>query len=361
MSHAEFSPSNSKRWLTCTASMALPKVEEKQSAYANRGTALHAMADDILNKKEIQESYEGYVPTEEDVACTVQPYVDYINAIDVDHRFYEQKVFLTEDCNGTADFIGFNSKTKTLHVADLKAGKGVFVKVENNTQLQIYAIGAIEYIENLGPIVERVVTHIVQPGIDNICSMEIPLETLALLKKDVLKSVEDVRSGNVKYEASEDGCRWCQHKTTCPHLKGLTQKIAQEEFEDLELSDSLKLVPVLKLFIKAIEEKSLEVLNQGKKLEGFKLARTRGTRIFSDLEEVRTALGAEGVREDELFHERKPFTVPQTEKYLKTAKIDFDLSEFIKVKEGSPKVVPEKSLSKKINKTEDAQQVFKNI
>ena len=345
--HAEFSPSNSKRWLTCTASMTLPKKKEKPSAYANRGTALHAIADDILNKKEIQESYDDYTPTEEDMICTVQPYVDYINSIDVDHKFYEQKVFLSEDCNGTADFIGFNSKTKTLHVADFKAGKGVFVKVENNTQLQIYAIGAMEYISSFGPIVEKVITHIVQPGIDNICSMEIPLETLNALYENVLKSIEDVRTGNVKYEASQDGCRWCQHKTTCPHLKSLTQKIAQEEFENMELSESLSLVPVLKLFIKAVEEKSLEVLNQGKKLEGFKLTRARGKRVFKDIEKVRTILGAEGIKEDELLHDRKPFTVPQTEKYLKTAKIDIDLSDYIEVQEGAPKVVPEKSLSKK--------------
>ncbi len=358
--HAKFSPSNSKRWLSCSASMTLPEVKEKQSSYANRGTSLHAMSEDILCKNEVKDSYEGYAPTEEDIKLTVEPYVEYVQNLDADRFFFEKKVFITEECYGTADVIAYNTKTKELHVVDLKAGTGIYVVAKDNTQLQIYAIGALKLAREQDWKVEKVFVHIVQPGIDNICCVEVNKTNLIELQSKVLKAIHDVKNGNVKYAASEEGCRWCAHKTTCKELNKLANRVAQDDFAGFDLADKLEMVPALKLFIKAVEEESHLLLGQGKELPGFKLVRSRGRRVWLNEDGALSRLEREGIPQAKLFTPGKILTPTQIEKVVKKEKLNIDLTDFIIMKEGAPKVVPESNKGEAINKLAEAKNDFTN-
>lgn len=354
MSHAKYSPSNSARWLHCTTSVNLPKKEEKQSSYANRGTALHSAAEDLLTGKELKKEYDGYTPTAEDMELTVEPYVNYVKNIDADYFFYEKKVEITPECYGTADVIAYKVKTKTLHVIDLKAGKGIFVSVNDNTQLQIYAIGAVVLLEKIQFDVEKIVLHIVQPGIDNICSVEVDIKILSALYRDIQKAIKDVNAGTTNYAPSTAACKWCQHKTSCPALNTIAVQVAKKDFEGLELSDKLKMVPALKLFIKAVEEESLERLNQNKDLPGFKLIRSRGRKVWGQETIALTLLEKAGIPQSKLFSPGKILTPTQMVKLAKTENIDIDLSLYIEMQQGAPKVVLESAKGDPINKVADA-------
>lgn len=361
--HARFSPSNSKRWLTCSQSMLLlAKPERGQTEFANRGTSLHAMAEDILLGNEIKETYEGYTPDEDDISLTVIPYVEYVTELPVTHKWIEHRVHLTDDCYGTADFIGYDSNTQTLHVADLKAGKGVMVYAQNNTQARIYAIGAIRFLMGQGfEEPKKVVTHIIQPGINNYGVEEVPVQELKDLFAEVKSTINMIKNGEGQYAPSEEACRWCPHKIDCPKLNEMAVQAAKNEFEDnTPLSEKMKLVAPLKLFIKEVEEESLRILGDGKELPGFKLVRGRGSRGWKSEDRIETALFNAEIEPSLYLTPTKVLSVAQLEKSLKKAKVDFDLSEFIEKKEGAPKIAPEDNPRKEINKTEEAKDAFKD-
>lgn len=364
--HAVFSPSNSKRWLNCTQSMLLPKREEKRSkdnnSYANRGTALHEYAEIMLTEHPgngIPESIEGYTPTEDDMELTVIPYVDYVKALDADKKFYEVKVRVTDECYGTADCVAYNSKTKALHVVDLKAGQGVFVPVIDNTQLMTYAIGAVAYLAERDLEVAEVHTHVVQPGMNNIASCKVELSKLQDLKDEIVTTIEQVAQGKGVYSPGVEECRWCPHKTTCPKLSEMANMAAKNEFENLDLSAKLNMVPALKLFIKAVEEEAFETLDSGKALAGFKLVAGRGTRKWKNEKQLLSVLKDSTLDYDKLFDDKKLLSVAQLEKHLKKQKFDFDLSKYVETTYGDSKVAPESSLKKEVN--EGPEQAFKGL
>lgn len=156
--HARFSPSASKRHLTCTPSLLLEEqFPDSISEFAEEGTAGHALAEHLIKKymkirsnrptsdyytDELVESVEDYVSyVVEQLENVKNAYPMYIAAV-------EQKVDISSyvaDCFGTADMV--IASPDKLHIIDLKLGKGVPVYAENNTQLMIYALGVLETVE----------------------------------------------------------------------------------------------------------------------------------------------------------------------------------------------------------------------
>ena len=61
----------------------------------------------------------------------------------------------------------------TLHVIDLKYGKGVKVDAVGNTQARLYAAGALDTFGLLYGF-DKIRVHIYQPRIDNISTATIP-------------------------------------------------------------------------------------------------------------------------------------------------------------------------------------------
>lgn len=364
--HSRFSPSSSKKWLTCTKSMMLPprEVKQNESSHANRGTAIHAMCEDLLLTGKSEKEYSGYTPTEDDVAGTVEPYVNYILGLkeECTHSYVEKKVFIHEECYGTADFVGFNEKTGTLHVADLKAGQGVFVDVENNTQLRIYAIGALNFLYAEGHGVQKIVTHVIQPGMNNIASEEVEMIELKRLRTQIHDTIEKINEGEGEFAPSEDACRWCEHKTTCPELTKMANKIAANDFEGIDLAEKMQMIPVLKLFIKSVEEDTFKALDQGTKVPGFKMIEGRGSRKWQNAEGPLNDLIKMGLPKEKLTAPSTALSVAQMEKLLKKEKItDFELAGYIVKKPGAPKVAPQSAKGKEYIKVEKALEDFKDL
>lgn len=361
--HARFSPSNSKRWLYCTKSMLLPSkdIEEKQSSYALRGSSLHSVAEDILLGEEIAKDYDGYKPTKLDMEEIVQPYIDYIGEFNKFGDNYiemiEEKVHVHEECSGTADYTYFNKTTGELHVVDLKTGAGVYVYVKGNTQLQIYALGALKALNKLGHEVKKVFIHVAQPAVDNMRSDEVSLFALHQLQKQIDDTIHNVNQGVGVYAPSEEACRWCDHKVDCPKLNELANEAAKTQFENLELNERMKIIPALKQFIKAVEEETLAQLNLGNEVPDFKLIRSKGKRIWKDEEEAMKILRTLGCTKGELEKSSiKMLTVAQTEKVLKKKKLykDANLEGLIKQSEGTLKVVAAQAIETAVNKTSEA-------
>lgn len=237
MSHSRFSPSSAYRWLLCTKSLTLPeRSPRKSNPAAVRGTVLHDYCDDVLNKRQLNLFQDGYVVTPEDVEETVKPYVEFIESIEADQKFYEVKVFINEDCYGTADCITYDSKTQTLHVVDLKCGSG-FVSVNNNYQLMIYAIGAVDFLREKNHKVKKVFNTIFQPKAKGktIKTVEVDFSYLKQFRQEVFAAIQAVLDDNAVFYADSKTCFWCDHKQNCPEIKREAVNSAKEEFEQLNL------------------------------------------------------------------------------------------------------------------------------
>lgn len=149
--HARLSPSDSKRWTTCTASIAYQEAnshrvpKETDSAYSREGTAAHDHAANILLG----------LCTIEDIPASfrepVNAYVQHCLSLKPEGVSYEVEVsvplYYQPEQSGTCDF-AIVSDSRVI-VRDLKYGAGVLVTSEENTQLGIYGFALVKLLEDV--------------------------------------------------------------------------------------------------------------------------------------------------------------------------------------------------------------------
>lgn len=276
-SHARLAPSGSKQWYHCTASIAFTEAnahrvrKDTGSAYSDFGTEAHEWAAKVL----LKQIEPGDVP-EEFKEC-VDPYVAHCVEAS-DGASYEVEVevplFYQEAQTGTCDFACITEDRVVIR--DLKAGQGVLVTSESNTQLAIYAYSLVKLYEDLyafGP--DTVVDiHAFQPrhreGADQ-KPWIITLADLATFCKDIeyraiqaRNAADRVRAkigspgrdvspeeileaapGAVFHPSEGDGgsCRWCAMKYTCP--KRLSAALEDLDTPNLSAEDMLASMPDL--------------------------------------------------------------------------------------------------------------------
>ena len=159
MAHAVLSASGSKRWLSCPPSARLErKFPDKAGEAAQEGTLAHALAEARIRHwlGEISESgltlridsiqHDALYSPEmgEHVTEYVDLCIEKINAAQGVALVEERLDFSRWVRNGfgTGDMVIIGDGV--LEIVDLKYGKGVPVSAEGNTQMQLYALGAIE-------------------------------------------------------------------------------------------------------------------------------------------------------------------------------------------------------------------------
>jgi Protein of unknown function (DUF2800) len=182
--HSPFGGSVAARVLGCPASVGLvdkvPAHLRKSSAYADRGTALHAAMALLLDQDEhslknlVGETIGDYTITDDDIENALRPVCTcverFINAPGAEY-FYERRVVFPGVLNtfGTCDLIVRIGRA--VHVVDYKFGTGVRVLAlypdgdEDvlNSQLMFYAAAARHSLPALFAGAETIVLTILQP------------------------------------------------------------------------------------------------------------------------------------------------------------------------------------------------------
>lgn len=247
--HARLSASGAKRWMACPKSVKVnEELPDKTSEYAEEGTNAHALAEKLLGIYKAEgrtrftdEELEG---TDAEMVNNVYQYVDYIaniyDALKLQHKdallFIEVRVdfsnyvregFGTCDCAIIAD--------KTLHVIDLKYGKGVKVDCKENPQPRLYALGAINLLEWEYPL-EEVTTHIYQPRIDWIDTEHVTVDFLKKWGEEEVKPKAELAWNDEGEFNPGEHCQFCKAKAICrarakKALDGLS-KFKKEEIAD---------------------------------------------------------------------------------------------------------------------------------
>jgi len=368
--HAKLSASGSERWMKCTGSV---KAEESfpdtTSIFAEEGSAAHELAELCLKNEYNAQDYLGKVLPEhdafivtQDMADYVQQYLDYVRSLG-GTQFYEIRVDFSEWVHegfGTSDAIVI--KDTTMHIIDLKYGKGIKVYANDNSQARLYALGAYYMFDGIMDI-KHVVVSIVQPRLDHIdVSDPISIEDLMKFGEYARIKADEALSGNAQRVAGEKQCQFCKAKATCPEQKRLVEKTMLSAFDQLDeapqidkLSDddlrqALDNKKLIVSWLDAVETRVMDKLTSGDGFTGYKLVEGRSLREWTD-EQIAASTLLELLGEE--AYSKKLISVTQAEKVLGKAKAGV-LNELVNKPAGKPTLAPESDKRPAINITADS-------
>lgn len=352
--HAVLSASGSKRWLSCTPSARLElEFENTSSEAAQEGTAAHALCEHKLKKAlrmrskrpvsdydsdEMEECTDAYVEfVMEQYAAAKTVCKDPVVLIEqrLDFSCYVPDGFGTGDCVIIAD--------DKLHIVDFKYGMGILVEAEENPQMMLYALGALEIFDALYDIKEVSMT-IFQPRRENVSTWTVSVPDLKAWAEEVLKPKAVLAyNGEGEYTPGE-WCTFCRAAVRCRARAEEKLKLAESEFKmpplltDAEIEEILTVLPDLTKWANEIEAYALDAaLNHGKEWNGFKVVEGRSVRKYRDEGQV-----AEAAREAGYTDIYRKSLIPMTEMEKLMGKTEFEavLGSLIYKPPGKPVLVP---------------------
>lgn len=307
--HAKLSASSSSRWLNCPGSVAAcANIQNTSSSNALEGSVAHALAEYCLKTPANPYDLEGKTlpeypdfPIPNEMCRYISDYIDYLTEIGGVQE-YEVRIdysHLVVNGFGTADCVALVGTT--LHVVDLKYGKGVFVSAQDNSQLRLYGLGALELFSGIYDV-QTVALHIFQPRIDNIDCEEISTNDLIQYGEWVRERAKLTEAPDAERVAGDKQCQWCLAKGTCPELKRHTEEALLMSFDNLEeapalqnltdqdLSRILQAAPLIRAFLEAVYKEVETKLINGEPFDGFKLVHGRSSRKWDDTRDTETEL-----------------------------------------------------------------------
>ena len=363
--HAILSASSSHRWLNCTPSARLElEFEDQTTEAAREGTAAHALCEHKVKRllrKRSQRPTSEY-DSDEMESCTDSYAAFVLEQYELAKQSCSDPVILIEqkldfscyvpDGFGTGDCLIISDDR--LHIIDFKYGMGVLVEAENNPQMKLYALGALNIYEALYDIREVSMT-IFQPRRENISTWTISVEELKEWAKTELKQKADLAfRGEGEYLPGE-WCTFCRAAVKCRARAEQKLKYAQSEFRlpplltDAEIEEILTVIPDLTKWANDIVAYATEeALNHGKQWNGFKIVAGRSTRKYKDEKAVIEA--AKNAGYDDIFRQT---LIPLTEMQKLMGKNTFNevLGDLIYKAPGKPTLVPRSDKRPEMNVT----------
>lgn len=366
--HALLSASSSHRWLNCTAAPHFEQQfpEKETSVYAAEGTLAHKFCEEIAN-------YNFHVITkrafngrwkklqaeplfQEEMLKTAEFYGGYLWD---KYMSFESKPFTVQEETvdysdwvpegfGTCDNIMIGSGR--LHITDYKHGKGVEVSAENNSQMRLYALGALKkYMPIFGDSIKTVSMAIVQPRITEIVSEEeLTVADLLAWGEQIKPIAQRAFSGPGDF-CPGTWCRFCKGKQLCrarsenataledfkdlPVEGAMTEQDRTERdkqqlitgtappaLSDAEVADLIRRGAVLVAWYEDLKDYALGAILAGREIPGFKVVAGKSNRAFSDVDAALEAIKNAGY-DEAMLYERKAKTLSALEKMI--GKADF--------------------------------------
>ena len=352
--HAILSASGAHRWLNCTPSARLElEFDDNSGEAAAEGTAAHALSEHKLRKAlkmrskkpvspydsdEMDNYTDGYVEfVLEVIEQAKQICSDPLTLIEqrLDFSKYVPEGFGTGDCLIIAD--------GTLHIIDFKYGQGVLVSAEDNPQMKLYALGALDLFDGIYDI-EMVSMTIYQPRRENVSTSTVSKENLYQWAEEVLKPKAELAfNGDGNYCPGE-WCQFCRAAVKCRARAEAKMKLATFEFalppllSDEEIADILSSIGDLTNWANEIIAYATDAaVNHGKKWPGFKVVEGRSNRKYKDEEAVAEAAKNAGYRD---IYKQSLITITEMEKLMGKSKFNEILGELVMKPPGKPTLVP---------------------
>lgn len=367
LAHSTLSASSSDRWLACPPSARLNALAKGTgSDYAREGSCAHELCEykvrallgeDVKNPienldfydSEMEESAEEYAQfISEILAEAKQKCADPITLVEqrLDFSKYVPEGFGTGDCVIVADDV--------LHIVDFKYGQGVEVSAENNSQMKLYALGALELFNSLYDI-KKISMSIFQPRLNNISKFEIDKASLLDWAENTLKPIAELAAkGEGEFKAGEH-CRFCKIKANCRKRAEYNLELAKYDFavpdtlEPTEISAILTKADELSAWVNDVKEYALQQALSGVKYDGFKVVEGRSVRKYKD--ETAVAETVEKAGFDPF--EKSVLGITAMTKLLGKSKFEELLGGFVVKPKGKPTLAPNSDKRAAINNAAD--------
>ena len=410
--HSLLSASSSKQWLNCPPSARLnEKFPNESSVYAEEGTFAHSVCEYKVKKylhervkrpqseeyysEELEQSTDAYYEfvvsiIEEMKRAGCEPLVMVEERVDYSH--------IAPSGFGTADMviIGHDEDGKgILHICDYKNGKGVFVDYNHNSQMMLYALGALHAYGYIYPI-EIVRMSIIQPRLENIGTCEMTADELVAWGESIKDVAKMAYEGKGEQKAG-DWCRFCRAKPVCKACRDEALSLCREEFLDLDggafseearaspdqeddmnapytpdrslptfkqpglisISELAEVLPVLNRISSWIESVfaflSSEAINHAVPIPGYKVVEGRSKRVFTDTKAVVDTAIQNGYTD---LYKQQLITLTEFEKMMGKKRFAELLGDYVAKPPGKLALVPESDPRPPVDLTNTPDQEF---
>lgn len=357
--HAILSASSSSRWLACPPSARIAAAyPDRSSSYAEEGTLAHALAEDALTQYLMYGGDDVHdVETPDSTAEmveAVQKYVDICIEKIVAARsaspdaqiLVEQRLDFSDwapEGFGTGDMVIVSDDS--LEVVDLKYGKGVPVSAEGNTQMRLYALGAVATFQLLYAFDEVHMT-IVQPRRDSVTTDCLSVDDLLAWGDSIRETAQMAYAGKGAFCAGPH-CRFCPARMRCRTLADYMLDEIQEgrmleNLTDAEIAGIVLKAKAIKSWLDSVEAYALHHALQGKEWPGLKLVEGRRKRTITDEHAAAMILMDEGQYvAAEIYKPQELQSLTALEKLVGKKRLAELLQPVIQTAEGKPTLVPE--------------------
>ncbi len=379
--HALLSASSAKRWMNCPPSARIEStMPEQQSLFATEGSFAHDVAHMLLVEylgrmnpaglDEWQYSLRHDPLWTEDLLDYVQVYVDLvIEKINAARAVSRDAVILLEQKLDYSPWApgGFGTGDAVIYadgyceVIDLKYGKGVSVSAEDNPQLRLYGLGALNRPDAHLYSIENVTTTIVQPRLDSVTSETLSADDLlAWADAEVKPKAQLAWDGKGEYCAGE-WCRFCKIKHTC--RTRANEAIALESYgrtkpQLLTVTEIADILGKAELLISWASDVKSWALEQAEKhhvtYPGWKLVEGRSNRAYADRALVATRLLDAGFKPEMIHKDPELLGITEMERLLGKKRFAELLEGLVIKPAGKPALVPSTDRRPAINSLEAA-------
>ena len=394
--HALLSASSSKQWLNCPPSARLQEgFPNESSVFAEEGTFAHSVCEykvkKYLHERVTRPQSEEYYS--EELEQSTDAYYEFVVSIieEMKRNGCEPLVLVEERVDyshiapsgfGTADMIiiGHDADGKgVLHICDYKNGKGVYVDSDHNTQMMLYAIGALNAYGYIYPI-EIVRMSIIQPRLENIGTCEMRAEELISWGESIKETAKLAFEGKGEQKPG-DWCRFCRAKPVCKACRDEALSLAREEFLDLDagaftedvraspgameddmnapyspdrsvptfkqpglisISELAEILPTLNRISSWIESVfafvSTEAINHAVPIPGYKVVEGRSKRVFTDTKAVVDTAISNGYTD---LYKQQLISLTEFEKMMGKKKFNELLGDYVVKPPGKLALVPD--------------------
>lgn len=402
--HALLSASSSKQWLHCPPSVRLQEsFPNESSVYAAEGTFAHEICEYKVRKylhERVKRPQSEEYDTEE-IEQITDVYAEFVISIieKMKENCCEPLAYVEERVNyshiapsgfGTADMliIGKDENGKgLLHICDFKAGKGVFVDADHNSQMMLYALGGLAAYGFLYDI-EIVRMSIIQPRLDNISTCEMTVTELEEWGESIKPIAKLAYEGKGEQHPG-DWCRFCRAKPVCKACADEALALCREDFLDLDagafddtadesdmtapyeadtqtavfkqpglipISELAEILPTLNRISSWIEVVfayvSSEAINHGIPIPRYKVVEGRSKRIFTDTKAVVDTAVQNGYTD---LYKKSLITLTEFEKMMGKKKFNELLGEYVVKPPGKLALVPESDPREPVDLTTPSQ------
>lgn len=403
--HALLSASSSKQWLHCPPSVRLQEgFPNESSVYAAEGTFAHKVCEYKVRKyphERVKRPQSAEYGTEE-IEQITDVYAEFVISIieKMKENGCEPLAFVEERVNyshiapsgfGTADMliIGKDENGKgLLHIVDFKAGKGIFVDADHNSQMMLYALGGLAAYGFLYDI-EIVRMSIIQPRLDNISTCEMTVTKLEEWGESI-KPIAKLAYEGKGDQNPGDWCRFCRAKPVCKACADEALALCHEDFLDLDagafsadeeesdmtapyeadtqtavfkqpglipLSELAEILPTLNRISSWIDAVfafvSSEAINHGIPIPGYKVVEGRSKRVFTDTKAVVDTAVQNGYTD---LYKQSLITLTEFEKMMGKKKFNELLGKFVAKPPGKLALVPESDPREPVDFTTPSQE-----